>query len=156
MLWGQLQNARANADSFANQVAQQETYARAGQSHTDVIDDVLRFQRNWMGFVIPSMLRGLQAIQDEILPARGLSPGNYEFLLRDVENLYQGVGLVELEDYGLPLPLSQKLRTRGLAGDDVQELLRALVTVASDPRVKATLDPVEQWILDDVISGLGG
>jgi hypothetical protein len=156
MMWGQLQNARANADDFGAQVNQQARYARPNQSHTDVIDDVLRFQRNWMGFVIPSMLRGLQAIQAEVLPSRGLTAGNYEFLLRDIESLYQGIGLVELEDYGLPLPLARKLRLQGLAGDDIQQLLESVVRLNADARVKSALSTVEQWILEDVVAGLRG
>ncbi|MBX7135519.1 MAG: DEAD/DEAH box helicase [Fimbriimonadaceae bacterium] len=155
MLWGQLQNSRQNAGDFRAQVDQQERYRRKGQSRSDVITDVLRFQRNWMGFVVPSMLRGLQSIQSEVFESRGLARGNYEFLLREIEALYLAPGLAELEEYGLPLPLGDKLMRLGLNGSDVPSLLEDLVRISSDPRAASQLDAVEQWILEDVLRGLG-
>jgi hypothetical protein len=156
MMWGQLQNVRHNPDDFQAQVEQQMRYARPGQTRSDVIADVLRFQRNWMGFTIPSLLRGLQTIQSEVASLQGAPAGNYEFLLREVENLYQPNGLVELEEYGLPLPLGKKLVSLGLTGDDVAEKLDAITRLGREPRVLSQLDVVEQWILEDVVAGLVG
>lgn len=155
MLWGQLQANRVNAGDFSALVDSQQRYARVGQSRGEVVSDVLRFQRNWMGFTIPSMLRGLHNIQSEVLPDLGMRVGNYEFLLREVEALYLPPGLAELDEYGVPLPLAQKLTSLGLRGATVADLLEDLLRLRADPRTMTRLSAVEQWILQDVVSGLG-
>lgn len=157
MLWGKLQNARVNADDFTSQVDQQMTYARAGQTRSDVIEDVLRFQRNWMGFTIPSMLRAMQSIQSEVLGQAGVQPAaNYEYLLREVEALYLPNGVTELEEYGVPTPLGVRLVGLGLRGTELPEVLRNLLSMASDARIVSQLSAVEQWILEDAVEGLTG
>lgn len=157
MLWGKLQNARVNAGDFSSQIDQQMKYARAGQSRSDVIEDALRFQRNWMGFTIPSMLRATQSIQSEVLAQAGGQPvANYEYLLREVEALYLPSGVTELEDYGVPTPLGVRLVELGLRGTELPELLQNLLSLAGDAHVVSQLSAVEQWILDDVIDGLTG
>jgi hypothetical protein len=155
ILWGKLQNARFNAEDFQEQVARQMTYKRPNQTRSDIVTEVFRFQRNWMGFTIPSMLRGLQAIQGEILSSQ-FGAANYELLLREIENLYLPTGLVELEDYGMPLPLSTKLVRLGLRGGEIAELLERVVRLANDPKVVSSLSVVEQWVLEDVVVGITG
>jgi hypothetical protein len=63
--------------------------------------------------------------------------------------------LVELDEYGVPLPLAQKVVALGLAGASVAELLDNLRQLRSNPRVMTQLTSVEQWILQDVVAGLG-
>lgn len=156
MMWGQLQNMRVNAYNFADIVAQQMQYKRPNESRSDVVTNVVRFQRTWMGFTIPSMLRGLQTIQAEVLPKRGLSPGNYEFLLREIEALYLPEGIAELEEFGLPIPLGLKLKGLGLTGEDQQSRMNSLILLGASSEIQSQLTAVELWILDDVVDGLIG
>ncbi|WP_255792171.1 DEAD/DEAH box helicase [Mycobacteroides abscessus] len=156
MMWGQLQAIRANANDFSSIVAQQMQYKRQSESRSDVVTNVVRFQRNWMGFTIPSMLRGLQTIQAEVLPKRGIRPGNYEFLLREIEALYLPEGIAELEEFGLPIPLGLKLINFGLQGEDQQARLNSLISLSKKERTRTQLSTVEIWILEDVVDGLIG
>ena len=157
MLWGMIQNMRVNAGDMIAQLDQQMTYARQGQTRSDVLTGLLRFQRNWMGFTIPSMLRTLQAIQGEVLGSgRGFPRANYEYLLREIESHYLRNGVTELEEYGLPIPLTLRLFELGLEGNDLPELLEGVVALASDATAVSQLSAIEQWILDDVIAGLIG
>lgn len=156
MVWGQLQNCRVNAANFRALVDQQYGYRRKNQDRNDVIADVLRFQRNWMGFIIPSMLRGLQSIQAEILPEIGLTAGNYEYLLREIEALYLPAGVTDFEEYGLPIPLGLKLMDLGLRGEDQTTRTNVLASMMQSPQVVAQLTTVEQWIIQDVLEGLIG
>lgn len=156
MLWGKLQNARSNAEHFSALVDQQERYGRANQDRSDAVMDVMKFQRNWMGFTIPSMLRGLQSIHSEVADRQGAPRANYEFALRDIEALYLPSGLVELEEYGLPIPLGLKLRRLGLAGEDATEWLRVIEDNHRSTRIVTQLSTVEQWIISDLVDGLGG
>jgi len=155
MLWGKLQAVRNNSDNFSEIVTIQERYRRKGESRSDVVTEVLRFQRNWMGFTIPSMLRAVQSIGVAVLPEFGLTPGNYEYMLREVESLYLPPGLVELDEYGIPIPLGIQLMRLGLQGADVAGLLEALPNLVANPRVMSSLSFVEQWIIEDVLEGLG-
>jgi hypothetical protein len=156
MLWGQLQNMRVNAENFSAIVDQQVQYARKGVTRSDVITGVFGFQRNWMGFTIPSMLRGLQSIQAEILPQLGIRPGNYEYLLREIEGLYLPQGVAELDEYGLPLPLGLKLHNLGLQGDTQTARIASLMSLMENPTVVSHMNTVEQWIVADVLEGLLG
>ena len=156
MVWGQLQNARANGWDFRAMVDQQTRYARAGQDRSDVIRDVLKFSRNWMGFTIPSMLRGLQSVQAEIAGDAGLPAANYEYVLRQVESFYLPPGVVELEEYGVPTPLAIKLTRMGMQGADAQELMESLLERTGSSHVLSNLGVVEQWILADVVRGYAG
>jgi len=156
MLWGKLQNARANAESFSRQVDQQAGYLRSGQDRSDAVMEVLRFQRNWMGFTIPSMLRGLQSIQNEVAKKADAPKASYEYVLQQVESLYAPPGLVELEEYGVPLPLGMKLVRLGLPGSDAIQLLTAIESSYRSAAFVRQLSTVEQWILRDVVAGVGG
>jgi len=156
MLWGQLQNVRVNGWDFRSMVDQQERYARAGQNRSDVIRDVLKFQRNWMGFTIASTLRSLQNIQAELADQLGASPANYEFVVRQIESHYLPDGIVELEEYGIPTPFGLKLSTLGLKGDGVIEMLDSLMELTSRATFVSRLGVVEQWILQDVVAGYAG
>ena len=156
-LWGRLQNAKHNCRSFSDEVDQQMEYARSNQERNDVIQEVFRFHRNWMGFRIPSMLRALQRIQSEVIAGRnGMVHANYEFLVREIEMGYLENGLVQLEDYGLPVPLGIKLLDKGLSGNDFNSLLSSLLAIANRSDIRSSLSSVENWILDDVVFGVTG
>ncbi|OFL74585.1 hypothetical protein HMPREF2752_08090 [Corynebacterium sp. HMSC077C02] len=157
LLWGRLSNARDNAHSLSKQVDQQMLYNRRGLTRSQVVDDVLRFQRNWMGFTIPSMLRATQVIQNEVLANRNRQPkADYEYLIREIESLYLPPKVVELEEYGVPSPLGIRLVDLGLSGNDRSDLLRNLVDIVRKQSVRRQLSNVDTWILDDVVKGLTG
>lgn len=155
IVWGMLQNVRFNALSFSTQVDNQMTYARGNQDRNDIVRAVLSFQRNWMGFTIPSLLRGLQGIQVDVARKLELPAGNYELAIREIENLYLPNGIAKLEEFGLPIPLSAKLIEKGLYGDNIDALLGRLRVLSYREEVRQSLNAVELWILDDVVEGLG-
>lgn len=154
-MWGLMQGVRRAPTDFSGLVDSQMGFAFKGQDRSDVVNTILSFQRNWMGFTIPSMIRTIQSIGSEILPQRGNRRGNYELMLRDIENLYLPRGLMDLEEYGLPLALASRLVPLGLGTGELPDLLARLTEVSQSERVRAQLSNVELWILDDVIAGLG-
>ena len=129
-------------------------YMRPGQTRSNVVDDVLSFQRNWMGFKIPSILRAASSIQREVAQERGERASNYEYLIREIESLYLPAFIAELEDYGLPVPVGAKLAKLGLRGESIEDVVSALVRMARDQRVLSALTRVDRWFLADVASGL--
>ncbi|MFK0004297.1 DEAD/DEAH box helicase [Paenarthrobacter sp. NPDC090522] len=129
-------------------------YMRRGQTRSNVVDDVLSFQRNWMGFKIPSMLRAASSIQREVAQDRDERVSNYEYVIREIESLYLPSFIAELEDYGLPIPVGVKLANLGLHGESIEDVVAMLVRMARDQRVLSTLTKVDRWFLSDVASGL--
>ncbi len=129
-------------------------HMRPGQTRSNVVDDVLSFQRNWMGFKIPSILRAASSIQREVAQERGERASNYEYVIREIESLYLPTFIAELEDYGLPIPVGAKLARLGLRGDSIEDVVSTLVRMARDQRVLSALTRVDRWFLSDVASGL--
>lgn len=146
--------ARAARGDVRSLVEAALPYMRAGQTRSNVVDDVLSFQRNWMGFKIPSMLRATSSIQREVAQERGERASNYEYVIREIESLYLPAFIAELEDYGLPIPVGAKLARLGLRGESIEDVVSSLVRMARDQRVLSALTKVDRWFLSDVASGL--
>ena len=153
---GKLAAVRNAGGDVPRLVQAQMRYQKPGQSRSDVVDEVLSFQRNWMGFKIPSVLRSISAIQGEVAHDRGAQSANYEYALRQIEALYAPPYIAELEDYGLPMPLGLRLSSLGLRGDSLEDVVSNLLVMAGDDRIIGQLDEVEWWFLEDVVSGLVG
>lgn len=154
-IMAKLRTVRESDGSIPEMVHRQMQYRHPGQTASEVVDDVLAFQRNWMGFKLPSVMRSVASIQGEVATARGdSSRGNYEFALREIEGLYLPPFIAQLEDYGLPTPLGLKLSRLGLRGDTIEAVVGKLADMARDQRLLGQLSRVERWFLSDVASGL--
>lgn len=146
--------ARKARGDVRSEVEAAMRYMRPGQTRSNVVDDVLSFQRNWMGFKIPSILRAASSIQREVAQERGARACNYEYLIREIESLYLPAFVAELEDYGLPIPVGAKLAKLGLRGESIEGVVSVLVGMARDQQVLSALTTVDRWFLSDVVSGL--
>lgn len=152
MLVGKLQSLMRNPGDFTARVEAQMQYKRPGQTRSDVVNDVLTFERDWVQFRIPAMLRSLQAIQSEVLSDLGMRAGNYEFFLRSVESGFLDGGITDLDEYGVPVSLALRLLDgQGAAGDTVIDRLQQLRQVY-EQRGPA-LPTVERWIIEDALEG---
>lgn len=149
-----LRAARVAQGSIPSLVGAAMPHKRPNQSRSDVVDDVLSFQRNWMGFKIPSILRAANSIQTEVARDREEQAASYEYVVRQIESLYLPPFIAELEDYGLPIPVGVKLANLGLRGESIEEVVASLVSMAKSQPVLAALTRVERWFVSDVASGL--
>lgn len=123
-LWGMLNAVRDTDGNLQDLVSRQFAYKFPNEDLSDVIAGVLAFQRNWMGFTIPSLLRAVQSIYNEVATSLNEPRGNYEFYLSQVESLFLAPSLLDLDEYGLPLPLALRFSEMGMArGQDVAEVL---------------------------------
>lgn len=151
MMIGMLSNFRSSNGDIARVIAGQMQYRRRDQTRSDVVNQTLQFQRGWMGYTLPSGLRALQSIAREIFPELGVSVGNYEFYLSELENSFSGANLRELEEYGMPFPLARKLHAVGLLpGENPDEMLAGLAERGG----RIDLSEVEEWIIADVLDGI--
>ena len=155
-LWGILSAVRDTGGDLPELVARQNAYRFANEDLSDVVASVLAFQRNWMGFTIPSLLRATQRIYNEVATMLDETRGNYEFYLSQVENLFLAPSLLDLDEYGLPLPLALRFSDMGLVqGAGAAEVLESFIALAQRSDVRSRLSAVELWIVDDVLAGLG-
>jgi hypothetical protein len=123
--------------------------------HDEATEDVLFFLRNWLGHTMPSLLGVLERIQRDVFESLGYSAGNYSFYASQVESLFLPNFFATLEEYGLPIQVAVKLRSFGLGGDTLDQVLLSLRRVAADPRLPSVLHPYEAEMLNDVVVGLG-
>lgn len=155
-MWGMINSVRDSQGSLSELVSQQLKFKFDSEDTSDVVARLLGFQRNWMVFTVPSLLRATQKIFNEVASSLGETVGNYEFYLAQVEGLFLEPGLLDLDEYGLPLPIAQRMSALGMSGGhDVSRLLRSFVSLARDSAVRRHFSPVELWIIDDVLDGLG-
>ncbi len=154
-MWGMMNAVRDTQGDLQDLVSRQFAYKFQNEDLSDVVAGVLAFQRNWMGFTIPSLLRAMQRIYNEVAGSLGEQRGNYEFYLSQVESLFLAPGLLDLDEYGLPLPLALRFSSMGMTGQDAAAVLQSFVSLAQLDRVRSNLSDVELWIVDDVLDGLG-
>lgn len=153
---GIMNSVRASHGDFGALFDRQVNYRFQGEDESDVISNVMAFQRNWMGFTIPSMLRALQNIYNEVAASAGDHAANYDFYISHVERQFLDANLLSLDEYGLPLPLAMKFVDFGMSQDeDIEVVLKSFRSLATRSDIRAQLSEVESWIVDDVLAGLG-
>lgn len=128
---------------------------RYSADRDEAVEDVLFFNRNWMGHTFPRSLQALERIQRDVFARYGLRSGSYGVYARQVEALFLPPYIATLEEFGLPLPVALKLRRFGLRGDTLDELLTQLRRIGTSPVTLATLQPFEAEVLAEVVRGLG-
>ncbi|WP_420748830.1 hypothetical protein ACQBAT_13125 [Ornithinimicrobium sp. Y1847] len=123
---------------------------------SDVVSNVLFFQRNWMGFHVPAMLKVAQRIYNDVARDFSEPVANYEYYLSQVEGLFLPPGVLDLDEYGLPLPITLRFTGFGMRmGGSLNETLDSFITLARNSTVRNQLSEVELWFADDVLAGLG-
>lgn len=155
-LVGMVDAVRQCRGCFVELISNQEQYKFPNEDVSDLVSRVLAFERNWMGFVIPSMLRCLQRIYNEIASKLGGLAANYELLIAQVESLFLPEGVLDLDEYGLPVPIAMRFYEMGMVqSSDVSLVLSSFVSLAKRFEVRSKLSDVELWIVDDVLEGIG-
>lgn len=154
MLLGRLGTVRASNGVLKSIVDVQERYAFPGQTRDDVIDNVLSFERNWLQHKLPKFLRALQSIQNYEAIKTSKPKSNYELFIREVEAAFQSETVVDLEELGLPAPLTRKLQQMGLSGSTRDERLEKLKALAISDSIRGQFGLVDLWFIDDVVAGV--
>jgi hypothetical protein len=147
-----LNAARRNPGDIAAMV---EAQLRFSEDRDEAVEDVLFFLRNWVGHTAPRAIGALDRIQREVLRRFGLSTGNYRFYIAQLEAQFLPQCFINLEEYGLPTQVAQKLRVLGLRGGELDDLLIRLRVVAANPALLEILEPFEQEMFSEVVAGLG-
>ena len=137
---------RKNSLDLDSLIRDQVRFRRKGQGVSEMIDEILSFQRNWMGFKIGSAGAVLESIVSYL--SEGEELVSYSNFLADIENLFLPTNLALLDEQGFPLPLIQKMVKLGLVGaDGLDQTLERTYEFC-----KAHLDrftEFEKWIIRD-------
>jgi late competence protein required for DNA uptake (superfamily II DNA/RNA helicase) len=137
--------ARVNAE-----LGQPDPRFRAG-SPDEAVERVFEFDRNWASFELPRLLMALSKIQAAVFMPRFGFAGDYSYFAGRVETLFKTRAICALEEYGIPVQLSDKLSKRVNLGDDIDASLEAIRAMDLS---KFELSEFEREVLDDVRSQL--
>lgn len=104
-----LSDIDGNVSEFITKVTERAVDEDAYDSK---VEDAYNFLRFWIDHNLPARLRALDSIAKEILPARGIQPGNYEAFAARMEAGFQAPMVLTAEEFGIPSQVSKKLLRR--------------------------------------------
>ncbi len=115
------------------------------------VEDAYNFLRFWIDHNLPARLRALDAIAKEILPARGIRPGNDEaFAARMEAGFQEAPMLLTAEEFGIPSQVTKKLLRRMPRPDNLDTLIWGLRNL--DLGSVSELTQYERDLLDYALS----
>lgn len=120
--------------------------AYAALSADEAVERVLEFDRTWASFEFPRIFAALEDVQRHVLSRRGKRPGQYGRYINQVENLFRKPFQVPLEEYGLPLQVTDKLANRLRDAESIDD---ALARIKALPTGHLGLDPFERELLEE-------
>ena len=129
-----------------------QSQASASNDADAAVEGILHVARTWVTHRFPRYLAALDRVQRVVLLRAGFEPGDYSVYAAAAENAFVEPNLIALDEYGLPIQVSQRLarRLRPL-GDPLDILLERLKGL--DPDVVLS-DPFERSLLRHVQEGL--
>ena len=114
----------------------------AAESVDEAVERVLEFDRSWASFELPRMLRAFSDIRRLL---HGGS-GDYSFFAGQLENLFRPQFQVALEEFGVPLQVSDKLVSTLSGLESIDDALLALKNL---PLQTLHLDAFERELVED-------
>jgi len=125
-----------------------------GKSPDDAVEDVLAFLRGWASFNYPKYLAALSEVANFVLTKRGLKGCNYLPFAATIEHLFQPNSFSSLEEYGLPIEMSEKFMSNQLFGKD--DSLDVIVDTLRSHQLNHFADGIfEKRIIEDFQNGIG-
>jgi RAD3-like DEAD/DEAH box helicase/helicase-like protein len=118
----------------------------AAANADEAVERVLEFDRTWASFEFPRLFKALEDVQRFVLTKRAIQPGDYGRFINQVENLFRRPFQVPLEEYGLPLQLTDKIANRLREVGSIDEALERIKTL---PSARLGLDEFERNLLEE-------
>ena len=119
----------------------------AAKTPDEAVERVFEFDRNWAGFEFPRLLMALSKIQEFVFQKKYSIAGDYSYFASKVETLNRSSVSLALEEYGLPLQITDKIGAIAKLSDDLDE---ALSLVKQLPITKLNLSTFEEELFKDV------
>jgi len=80
----------------------------AASTANEAVERILSFDRNWAGFDFPQYLMALDRIQKYVFETKGMKAGDYSYYAKQVESLFRPEICSALDEFGIPVNLSEK------------------------------------------------
>jgi late competence protein required for DNA uptake (superfamily II DNA/RNA helicase) len=113
----------------------------------EAIENILDFVRGWAQYNFPKYLMAVNRIQSDIFKERNLEPGDFSYFATQIECLFTDPLFTALDEYGIPIQTSNKIRGILKTGGNLDDLLLQIKELQV-----ANLDvmPFEKELLNDV------
>jgi len=125
-------NELRNADSvqsFICSILDKDKYVKTADG---AVEAAFLFQRNWASFAVPRYLHALDLIQKHVYATMGMPRGDYSVYAGQVENLFLEPEITALEEYGIPIQVSVKLRDRLVLGKGLDQAIASVAGLSLD------------------------
>lgn len=142
-----LSDVNGDVKAFISTVTER---AEGEDAYDSKVEDAYNFLRFWIDHNLPTRLRALDSIAKEILPARGIKPGNYEAFAARMEAGFQEPMLLTAEEFGIPSQVTKKLLRRIPRADTLDALIWSLRNL--DLSAIPELTQYERDLLDYALS----
>ncbi len=119
----------------------------AAKSVDEAVERVFEFDRNWAGFELPRLLMALSRIQNYIFDRRLNAVGDYSVFATKLETLFRNSISIALEEFGLPIQLSEKIRKLVHLGDEIDGAIQILKNIDVEG---LKLKPFEKQLLFEI------
>lgn len=113
----------------------------------DAIENTLEFVRFWAQYNYPKYLMALNRIQQEIFSELRVTHGDYSFFATEIECLFTNSLFVALDEYGIPLQTSDRIKGSLDTSGNLDVLLSAVRNLNLD---RLNISAFEREILEDV------
>jgi len=139
-------NALRAQKNFTDYLQQAIDDDRADRTPSESIGQRLKLIRNLICYRLPRDFMAVNRIQEDVFGRRNLEYGDFTFFSEQLENLFHDPLLTALDEYGIPIQISTKLKGAILPSDNLNEMLKKLRKLA--PRIEASqLDSFEKDIM---------
>lgn len=112
----------------------------------ETIENVLKFSRDWAQYFFPIYLMALNRIQLEIYKEWNLVPGDFSYFATQIECLFTDPLFVALDEYGIPIQTSNKIKNSFVLNGDLDYLLKQIRELNID---NLDLMPFEKELLNE-------
>ena len=102
------------------------TNRREDQSISNAVNNSLRFIRNMICYRIPRDLMAVSRIQNEIYSKIRIASGDFTFFATQMESAFTDPLLFALDEYGIPIQISEKFAHSILPAETLDEVLGKL------------------------------
>lgn len=96
----------------------------AAKTVDEAMERVFEFDRNWAGFELPRLLMAVSRIQDFVLKSKFGNSGDYSFFASRLECLFRNPVTLMLDEYGLPMQISDKINKIVQFSEDIDEAIQ--------------------------------
>jgi hypothetical protein len=166
LLWDYIYSGRAKSGVFSAQQLAFKAYALmrnpdiqtrinvelepgkyAAESVDEAVERVFEFDRNWAGFELPRLLMALSRIQNYVFERRLKESGDYSVFAIKLETLFRDHLCIALEEFGVPIQISEKIQKRFALGEDIDTAIKIIKGLDVE---KLKLDPFEKQLLSEI------